>query len=380
MMFRKHFRPWAIAAVLAAASVAPGIAATQDQARTLPFTATLEPAPAIELYDSELETSDSNSPVHWANGRVYVFVSHWLPIGHSYRRAGTSLDALEDGAISVVIEHDRTQGVGKWIEATYRDPDGTLFGWYHAETAGPCGREDAKVPVIGALASRDGGITWNDLGAVIEAPSDAYDCDMQNGFFAGGLGDFSVIVDRGHRFFYFLFSNYDRHRSEQGIAVARMPYAARENPRGQVRKWRDGTWSEPGLGGQASPIFPAVRNFRHPDPDSFWGPAISYNTYLGGYVMALNHTAEGEADWFQEGIYLSFAKDLADPGSWAEPEKLMDGGDWYPQIIGMAPGETDKLSGERGRFFMSGYSVWEIEFHKRGANTQAGGATGSIIR
>jgi hypothetical protein len=24
--------------------------------------------------------------------------------------------------------------------------------------------------------------------------------------------------------------------------------------------------------------------------------------------------------------------------------------------------------------------VWEIEFHKRGANTQAGGATGSIIR
>jgi hypothetical protein len=197
---------------------------------------------------------------------------------------------------------------------------------------------------------------------------------MQNGFFAGGLGDFSVIREKDY--FYFLFSNYDRHRSEQGISIARMPYEARMNPRGQVWKWRDGRWDEPGLGGHTTPIFAAVRNFRHADPDSYWGPAIHYNTYLGGYVMLLNRTAEGDSDWWQEGIYLTFSKDLSDPESWSEPEKLMEGGDWYPEIIGTAPGQTDTLAGQQARFFMSGYSVWEIEFHKKAANAHAGDPAG----
>ena len=248
--------------------------------------------------------------------------------------------------------------------STYRATDGTLYGWYHAETDGPCGREDAKIPLIGAMVSKNNGVRWTDLGAVIEAPKEDYNCDMQNGFFAGGLGDFSVITDRRKQYFYFFFSNYDRHLGQQGIAAARMPYDARDNPVGQVKKWNAGTWSEPGLGGWTTPIFPALRNFRHPNPDSFWGPAIHFNTYLNGYVMLLNRTAEGDSDWFQEGIYVAYADSLADPSHWYEPDKIMDGGDWYPQVIGMRPGETDKLSGRRSRFFMSGYSAWEIQFKK----------------
>lgn len=339
----------------------------------LPFTVDLTSASPIELYDEELETSDSNTPVEWANGRVYVFVSHWLPIGHSYRRSGSSLKKLEAGAIQIEITGDKTPGVGKWLEATYRDKDGTLYGWYHAETDGPCGRQDRKVPLIGAMVSKNGGVRWTDLGAIIEAPQADFNCDMQNGFFAGGLGDFSVILDRQKQYFYFYFSNYDSHLHQQGIAAARMPYAARDNPVGHVLKWDAGAWTNPGLGGHTTPIFPALRNFKHPDPDSFWGPAIHFNTYLNGYVMLLNRTAEGESDWFQEGIYMAFADRLSDPSHWYVPQKIMDGGDWYPQVIGMGQGETDKLSGQSSRFFMSGYSVWNIEFKK-----QASGATGSV--
>ncbi|HTI88036.1 MAG TPA: hypothetical protein VL966_15645 [Alphaproteobacteria bacterium] len=355
-----------VAATLAAFSGIP--ARSQDEAASpLPFAVELRDADPITLYDDQLEMSDSNTPVHWSNGRAYVFVSHWLPIGHSYRRSGTDIKSLEAGGIQVTIDDDKTPGVGKWIEATFRDDDGTLYGWYHAETDGPCGRPDAKVPVIGAMVSHNDGLTWSDFGPIIAAPDDTTDCDMQNGFFAGGLGDFSVIADHDHGYFYFFFSNYERHFRQQGIAIARMPFDARTNPVDQVFKWRDDAWTEPGLGGRTTPIFRAARNFRYADPDSFWGPAIHYNTYLGGYVMLLNHTAEGDSDWYQQGIYLTFSKDLADPTIWIAPQEIMAGGEWYPQVIGLAPGDTDTRSGRRGRFFMSGYSAWEIIFDKQPA-------------
>jgi hypothetical protein len=52
----------------------------------------------------------------------------------------------------------------------------------------------------------------------------------------------------------------------------------------------------------------------------------------------------------------------------------MDGGDWYPQIIGMKPGETDKLSGRESRFFMSGYSAWNVIFRKESDRALSGAA------
>lgn len=357
----------------------PAAAARSDLAVALPFTVQLQDAPPFAIYDAHLDSSDSNSPVEWSHGRVLVFVSHWDPIGHSYRRSGPSLDHLDPGSIKIDIRQDESPGVGKWLEATYLDPDGTLFGWYHAETDGPCGRKDAKIPIIGAVMSRDDGATWTDLGEIISTPTQDYNCDMQNGFFAGGLGDFSVITDRGRRFFYFFFSNYDRHRYQQGIAIARVPYTARYQPKGQVIKWNEGKWSAPGIGGRTTPIFPALRNFRHPDPDSFWGPAVHFNTYLGGYVMLLNRTVGGESDWAQEGIYLSSAKSLSNPGEWTVPEKIMDGGDWYPQIIGLKAGETDKLSGREGRFFMSGYSAWNILFQKKSDKILSGSSGNRLV-
>jgi hypothetical protein len=39
---------------------------------------------------------------------------------------------------------------------------------------------------------------------------------------------------------------------------------------------------------------------------------------------------------------------------------------WYPEVIGTGKGETDKLCGRTGRFFMKGMSRLEIVFLKPG--------------
>jgi hypothetical protein len=87
---------------------------------------------------------------------------------------------------------------------------------------------------------------------------------------------------------------------------------------------------------------------------------VHFNTHLKGYVMLLNR-AKGQG-WKQEGIYLSFSTDLSDPQSWTPPQKIYDGGRWYPQVIGLQKGETDKQAGKVARFFMGGISEWEIVF------------------
>ena len=46
----------------------------------------------------------------------------------------------------------------------------------------------------------------------------------------------------------------------------------------------------------------------------------------------------------QEGIYVSFAPTLADPAAWSPPAKILNGGEWYPQVAGLEAGSgTDKL-------------------------------------
>jgi hypothetical protein len=43
----------------------------------------------------------------------------------------------------------------------------------------------------------------------------------------------------------------------------------------------------------------------------------------------------------------------------------MDGGQWYPQVIGTEQGAgTDKFAGHEARFFMSGRSSYIIRFNR----------------
>ena len=220
-------------------------------------------------------------------------------------------------------------------------------------------------PKIGAVKSTDNGATWHDLGVVLEAPPDTLKCDTKNYYFAGGNGDFSVMLDPKKEFLYFFFSTYPNIVSEQGFAVARMRWADRDQPVGKVWKWREGQWNEHGLGGHISPIFPAKVDWHRADADAFWGPSIHWNTHLRQYVILLNRTKDGH--FTQEGIYVTFNRDLGNPLEWSPPQKIPVAQDklaWYPQVLGLDKSrhETDKVAGRVARFFIRGQSQWEILF------------------
>ncbi|MGH9938311.1 MAG: hypothetical protein ACREAM_18870 [Blastocatellia bacterium] len=334
----------------------------------------MAPLPVIELREASLvslpggrdgsgriHSIDSNSPAEWDDaGNLFVFTSSQWP----YRSSGSSLFNLSWPAQAVTIWPRADVRGGQWIEATYRADDGTLYGWYHNEPPGLCGGSRLTAPRIGALVSRDDGLTWQDLGIVLQAPPDSLYCDTKNYYFAGGNGDFSVVLDRSGQYLYFFISVYHRQFWEQGVAVARMSFEDRDNPAGKVWKWRDGAWNEPGLGGRVTTTFPALIDWHRENANALWGASVHFNTHLETYVMLLNHAVD--RNWSQEGIYISFNGNLEDPRGWSEPQRLpiYQQIGWYPQVIGLDGGGTDKLAGQVSRLFISGRSLWEIVFHR----------------
>ncbi len=329
--------------------------------------------PGAAVPEKKLEgLVDCNNPVHWDGDTMYVFSS----IGHPDRSSGPDVFHLAKPSVRAHFDNETDQTVGgRWIEATYKDHDGLLYGWYHNEPLDVCGPDKRlTAPRIGAVVSTDNGLNWKDLGLVLTAPPDTLDCNTPNRYFAGGNGDFSVILDQQKRYFYFLISTYNRDVAEQGIAIARMAFGDRDSPVGKVFKSCKGAWSEPGLDGHVTPIFPAASTWHREKLDAFWGPSIHYNTHLGQYVILMNRAMD--KNWAQEGIYVTFCQDLADPRGWTTPVKVYDGRGfvpkhidwWYPQVIGIdaTKKETDKLAGRVARFFIRGRSGWEIVFLRPG--------------
>ena len=306
---------------------------------------------------------DCNNPAHWDGDTLYVFNS----TGHPWRSAGPDLFRLTHDYRR--CEYDNKVNGGRWIECTWKADDGTLYGWYHIEPGGLCPGTHLTAPKIGAVRSTDNGAHWQDLGIVLEAPPGTLNCATTNYYFAGGNGDFCVAVDARRRFIYLFISTYTGSLAEQGVSVARLSYAERDRPVSKVWKWHNDTWTEPGLGGRVTAIFPARQDWHRPDVDAFWGPSIHWNHHLDCYVMLLNRAID--RNWKQEGVYVSFNRDLANPRGWSGPRKILEGlrsDQWYPSILGLdtAKRETDKLAGRKARLFVRGQSRWDIHFLKPG--------------
>lgn len=316
--------------------------------------ATLVPADPVYLPG----VGDSNSPMHWSAGKLFVYNSDGQPV----RSEG---DALESLRYARAIPLDNPAVAHWWLEATYRDTDGTIYGWYHHEIYNYCPIIDVRymgVPVIGAVISKDNGRTFQDLGFVL-IDGATPNCEAKNGYFAGGHGDFTVILDRDKKNFYFFFSAYGGSAAQQGVAVARMAFEDRNAPVGNVWKFHHGGWESPGIEGELTPIFTVKTPWDSEFTDALWGPSVHYNRELDEFVMLMNHAC-CQPDWPAEGIYVSFNRSLRDPKGWSAPERLLDGGGWYPMAVGLDPGDTDKDGGARMRFFMGSDSNYEIIFQK----------------
>jgi hypothetical protein len=356
--------------ILLAAALCIASRAAVGQSVAIP-TATLSKTTAIKLPGAV----DSNSPAVWqlVRGQPQLFVMTSFA-GLPSTASGPALVAL--GSASPVTM-DPWPGGGVWMEAVIADVDGTWYGYFHNEiVATACRTSEKVIPSIGAARSVDRGRTWEVLGTILEAPPRSYDCATLNKFFVGGVGDLSVQLSPDSQDLYIFYSEYMRNPSQQGISVARLAWADRDEPTGKVMLWRGRSWmpasraSSMRGGGMltyvaGAPLFPTT-NAWHDDNTSvnaFWGPSVHWNTYLNQYVMLLNRAKD--ETFAQEGIYISFAPRLDNPELWSTPTKLVNGGRWYPEVIGLERGTgTDKVAGEVARFFMSGTSDWLIQFRR----------------
>ena len=320
---------------------------------------------------------DSNAPSLWIDGKLVAFHS-WEQI---WRADGAGLDRFTGDQITR-FTNPKLNYLWFWLESAWQRKDGTIYGWYHQEIPNVCptraGAAAPGYPVIakiGAVRSRDQGLTWEDMGFVIDGSDSEMKCDSGNAWYAGGAGDFNVYADPKGEYYYFYYSNFSPTVPEQGLAVARLAAADLDHPNGRVQRWYKGVWSEPGLGGHATPTFPATVDVYRADGQTYWGPVIHWNTYLNKYVMILNHIQDTR--WTTEGIYLSFSDDVSNPASWSTPVKIVDRdeairGDsskphwngWYAQLVGTGKGETDKRASRTVRLFIDGISRWEITFKK----------------
>lgn len=304
---------------------------------------------------------DCSSPAHWDSDTLYMFYS----TGHPFRSCGPDVFHLSRPSQRVKFDNEAGWNMGgRWIESTHKAGDGRLYMWYHNEPPLPTGR---TAPRIGSMVSTDNGLNWRDLGIVLEAPQGSNNLQSVNTYFVGGNGDFAVIADNNREYLYFFISTYNKDIAEQGVAVARMRYEDRDNPVGKVFKWYNGAWTEPGIGGHVTVIFPVLIDWHRADCDAFWGPSIHWNTHLKTWVMLLNRARD--KDWAQEGIYISYNPELSNPAGWTRPDKILDTKDlekskWYPQVVGTDTGQrqTDKLAGKTARLFVAGVSKWEIVF------------------
>lgn len=303
---------------------------------------------------------DSNTPVVWSlvNSR-WTLVAVTSVAGQPSRAAGLNVTRLGP-ARPVTISP--WPGEGVWMESIVPAENGTWYGFYHNERhVDLCGDNPKVAPRIGAARSTDGGATWSDLGIVVDVGPTDFVCDTPNQYFVGGVGDLNAMLDADGQFLYIYFSQYGPDVSQQGVAVARLAWADRDAPAGKLDFWSRGAWVP---NGAPTAIFPTGLPW-HADEavDAFWGPSIHWNDYLQQYVMVLNH-AKDEA-FTQEGIYISYNASLANPVGWSTPAKLVDGGSWYPEVIGTEPRTgTDRRASQTARFYMGGKSVNTITFSK----------------
>jgi hypothetical protein len=333
---------------------------------------TFTPAPSLSFPNP----TDSNSPAFWNGERFYIFNS-WG--GQPRRAEGSRIDDVEDTNPDGQSSSYSNGDMGRWLEGVIRDDEtGRLYGWYHQEIETLCPQGRRAWPQIGAAISEDDGATWDDLGLILTPRDGSVTCDTDHPVTNGGIGDFSVILDRNgdpaNHYVYFVFSSFGGDLEEQGISFARMLWADRDQPfdrsSGQslASKWDGGAWGAPGIAGRSVAIFHDSQqvSWTSAQNNGFWGPSVHWNVDLHRFIILMDRSKGGNYE--TQGVYMTYTTNLDDPRSWVAPRLIItDNQGWYPQVIGAAVVEgTDKTAGSgaelQTRYFNQGQSSLYITF------------------
>jgi len=270
-----------------------------------------------------------------------------------------------------------------WFESVYqdvRDHSGkTLFALYHNENypetlpydpltgkgykkdKWPQGLKGPSSPSavcrIGIMKSTDGGHSWINKGIFIEDEQPRLILRPNNtaANFAGGTGDPSAVASGKYLYLFYGEYGYPGTYNEatykpadewkgQCISIARIPLADLDSPAGKGKRWGGHAFTVP-YNGVSKPVasiqIPLAKGggpASSPTGKYYWGPSVSWNTYLSCWVM-LMAKAEGPS-WKGSSIYISFNKnrDLGagnNSQQWTTPQLLLDKPGhtiWYPSL------------------------------------------------
>jgi hypothetical protein len=267
--------------------------------------------------------------------------------------AGISTFLVEGEGLGELVRATRVLAPGKagdfdngyaGVSGVYRHGDGKLYGFYHAEDQEDMPPIGGGVPgffcSIGTAASEDGGRSWRKLGQVITSAK-------PKGWtaFPGqpdrGAGEVCVVVGRGGKR---LLAYYTEHSRIEGrgvqICLARASISEGPPLPGTWRKYRLGSFDQPGIGGLDTPVLSAARM----DNADAAFPHVSYSKYLDRYVMVFNinvwkeYVEKGRA-LERSGIYVAYSDDGVE---WSEPDMLVrdyavcrtgKSVSWHPTIV-----------------------------------------------
>jgi hypothetical protein len=296
-----------------------------------------------------------------------------------------------------------------WFETVYQDSSDasgkTLYAIYHNENypstlpwdeATGTGYIDNKWPQglkgpespaavcrIGVMKSIDGGRSWENKGIFIEDYQSRLILKPHNtsNTFAGGVGDPSAV--RSGDYLYLFYGEYgypgvysedkwspEKEYKGQCISVARISLKDLDDPAGKARRW-DGTGFNAPSDGIGSPVISLQEPFGEgggpassPAGGFHWGPSVSWNEYLGCWVMLMGYVTG--PSWAGSSLYISFNpnKDLGDGSNsqgWSKPILLLDKPGyflWYPSLQPLNSPEDIKKKytslrlGQRARLFV----------------------------
>lgn len=259
---------------------------------------------------------DGHCTVFQTDSDVWMF---W-PGVDSYRSSGPSLFEMYDceKVLSAGPQGGFDSG-GAWLYTVLRGKEGRMLGFYHAEDRTfPLSPESNFIAYksIARCVSEDSGLTWKNREQILTAHAPKPKRAKWS-----GLGDHCIVWDPASRQLVCFFQ-------EEGY----LSMAVSSDPQGRAgtwRKWYQGGFTEPGLGGRATAL-PAFA--KHPGGN----PSLLWNTYLERWLITW-HTWRGD-------LWISSSTNLMD---WSPPKILLKklpgkGKAWYPTLVGT----TDKVGSE----------------------------------
>jgi Ricin-type beta-trefoil lectin domain-like len=182
------------------------------------------------------------------------------------------------------VEKNYCDLIGVWV-----DPDtGDWYGLVHNEfTPDPFGTDGLHYDAVDYAVSTDQGQTWTIEGHVLTSPyatkrDDTTAFPEQTYYY--GDGDPRLFVDTASGYFYVYYGSRTVDKSGGWVTfyehVARAPISAKMAP-SSWRKYYDGSWSQPGIGGKESNLIPVSAS----NPRGYTSPSDEYKPATPGTIQ-----------------------------------------------------------------------------------------------